>query len=146
MAYLDKHSTLDLVMVSVQIPVEGGNFLLKYFKPLDVNSGLKCKCDLIVKNSNQISNKGKTNPISANLDCQRASSLGECSSNRVLPVIVFKISIGMPSRVFHKLAEMATLASQTLLCKKKTKKKKSSNNFLLGRSKILIWSCFIGSN
>ena len=42
MAYLDKHSTLDLVMVSVviQIPVEGGNFLLKYFKPLDVNSGL----------------------------------------------------------------------------------------------------------
>ena len=28
----------------------GGNFL-KCFKPLDVNFGLKCKCDLIVKNS-----------------------------------------------------------------------------------------------
>ena len=53
MAYLDQHSTLDPVMVSVvsSNPVEGGNFLLKFFKPLDVNSGLKCKCDLIVKNS-----------------------------------------------------------------------------------------------
>ena len=29
----------------------GGNFL-KFFKTLDVNFGLKCKCDLIVKNSN----------------------------------------------------------------------------------------------
>ena len=50
--YLDKHSTLDPVMVSVvwvQFPVEGGNFLLKFFKPRDVNSGLKCKYDLIVK-------------------------------------------------------------------------------------------------
>ena len=35
-AYLDKHSTLDPVMVS------------------DVNFGLKCKCDLIVKNSNAL--------------------------------------------------------------------------------------------
>ena len=45
MAYLDKHSTLDPVMVSVVSS--------KYFKPLDVNSGLKCKCDLIMKNSNE---------------------------------------------------------------------------------------------
>ena len=29
--------------------MEGGNFLLKFFESLDVNSGLKCKCDLIVK-------------------------------------------------------------------------------------------------
>ena len=51
MAYLDKYSTLDPVMVSVvsSIPT-GGNFL-KFFKLLDVNFGLKCKCDLIVKNS-----------------------------------------------------------------------------------------------
>ena len=51
-AYVDKHSTLDLVMVSVvsSIPT-GGNFLLNFFVPLDVNSGLKCKCDLILKNS-----------------------------------------------------------------------------------------------
>ena len=50
-AYLDKHSTLDPVMVSVvnSIPVRGN--LLNFFKPLDVNFGLKCKCDLIVKNS-----------------------------------------------------------------------------------------------
>ena len=49
MAYLDKHSTLDPVMVSVvsSIPT-GGNFL-KFFKPLDVYFSLKCKCDLIVK-------------------------------------------------------------------------------------------------
>ena len=33
--------------------MEGGNFLLKYFKCLDVNSGLKYKCDLIVKNSTE---------------------------------------------------------------------------------------------
>ena len=51
MAYLDKHSALDPMMVSVvsSIPT-GGNFL-KFFKPLDVNFSLKCKCDLIVKNS-----------------------------------------------------------------------------------------------
>ena len=30
--------------------MEGGDFLLFFFN-LDVNSGLKCKCDLIVKNS-----------------------------------------------------------------------------------------------
>ena len=50
---MDKHSTLDPVMVSVVslIPT-GGNFLLIFFKPLDGNSGLKCKCDLIMKNSN----------------------------------------------------------------------------------------------
>ena len=52
MAYLDKHSTLAPVMVNVvSSNPTGGNFL-KFFKPLDVNSGLKCKCDLIVKNSN----------------------------------------------------------------------------------------------
>ena len=52
MAYLDKHSTVDPPMVSVvsSIPT-GGNFL-KFFKPLDVNFSLKCKSDLIVKNSN----------------------------------------------------------------------------------------------
>ena len=50
LAYLDKHSTLDPVMVSVvtSIPT-GGNFLLKFFKSLDVDSGLKCKCDPNVK-------------------------------------------------------------------------------------------------
>ena len=32
-------------MLWVQFPVEEGNFLLKNFKPLDINSGLKCKCD-----------------------------------------------------------------------------------------------------
>ena len=51
MAYLDKHSTLDPVMVSVvSSNPTGGNFL-KFFKPLDVNFSLKCKCDLIVINS-----------------------------------------------------------------------------------------------
>ena len=52
LAYLDKHSTLGPVIVSVvsSIPTKC-NFLLKLFKPRDVNSGLKCKCDLIVKNS-----------------------------------------------------------------------------------------------
>ena len=54
MAYLDKHSTLDLVMVSVvsTLPSGGRQLLLKCFELLNVNSGLKCKCDLIVKNSN----------------------------------------------------------------------------------------------
>ena len=51
-AYLDKHSTLDLVMVSVVSSIPARGNLLKFFKPLDVNFGLKCKCDLIVKNSN----------------------------------------------------------------------------------------------
>ena len=52
MTHLDKHSTLDPVIVSVvsSLPT-GGNFLLNFFKTLDVHSGLKCKCDLIVKNS-----------------------------------------------------------------------------------------------
>ena len=53
-AYLDKHSTLDPVMVSlVSLIPTGGNFL-KFFKPFDVNFGLKCKCDIIVKNSNTL--------------------------------------------------------------------------------------------
>ena len=53
MAYLDKHSTLDPVMVSVvsSNPTDGD--LLNFFKLLDENFGLKCKCDLIVKNSNK---------------------------------------------------------------------------------------------
>ena len=54
MAYLDKHSTLNLVMISVVSSIPSGGqatFLLTFFKPFDVNSGLKCKCDLIVKNS-----------------------------------------------------------------------------------------------
>ena len=29
---------------------------MKFFKPLDVNFGLKCKCDLIVKNSKRLTN------------------------------------------------------------------------------------------
>ena len=54
MAYLDKHATLDPVIVSVvSSNPTGGNFL-KFFKPLDVNFGLKCKCDLIVKNSSEL--------------------------------------------------------------------------------------------
>ena len=53
MAYLDKHSTLDPVMVSVvSSNLTGGNFL-KFLKPFDVNFGLKCKCDLIVRNSDE---------------------------------------------------------------------------------------------
>ena len=48
---MDKHSTLDLVMVSVvSSNPTGGNFL-KFFKPVDENFSFKCKCDLIVKNS-----------------------------------------------------------------------------------------------
>ena len=53
MAYLDKHSRLDPVMVSVVSSIPARGNLLKFFKPLDVNFGLKCKCDLIVKNSIQ---------------------------------------------------------------------------------------------
>ena len=47
MAYLDKHSTLDLVMVSIvsSIPSGGRQHFANFLKPLDVNSGLKCKCD-----------------------------------------------------------------------------------------------------
>ena len=53
LAHLDKHSTLDPVMISVLGSIStGGNYLLKLFKPLDANLDLKCKCDLIVKNSN----------------------------------------------------------------------------------------------
>ena len=53
-AYLDEHSTLNPMMVNVvsQFPEKGGNFLLNFFKPLDdVNSALKCKCNLVGKNS-----------------------------------------------------------------------------------------------
>ena len=49
---MDKHSTLDPVMVSVVSSIAARGNLVKFFKPLDVNFGLKCKCDLIVKNSN----------------------------------------------------------------------------------------------
>ena len=51
MTYTDKHSTLDPVMVSVVSSIPTGCNFLKFFKPLDVNFGLKCKCDLTVKNS-----------------------------------------------------------------------------------------------
>ena len=53
MAYVNKHSTLDPVMVSIvsSIPSGGSQLFANIFKPLDVNSHLKCKCDLIVKNS-----------------------------------------------------------------------------------------------
>ena len=50
-AYSDKHSTLDPVMVSVVNSIPSGGrqpFTNFFFKPLDVNSGLKCKCDLAV--------------------------------------------------------------------------------------------------
>ena len=47
LAYLEKCSTLDPVMVSdVSSIPNGGNF----FKPRGINSGLKCKCDLTMKN------------------------------------------------------------------------------------------------
>ena len=49
MAYLDKHSTLDPVMVSVVSSIPTGGKFLKLLKYFDVNFGLKCKCDLIVK-------------------------------------------------------------------------------------------------
>ena len=53
-AYLDKHSTLDPMVVSVvSSNPTGGNFL-KFFKPFDVNFDLKCKCDLFVKNSSRV--------------------------------------------------------------------------------------------
>ena len=53
-AYLDKHSTIDPVMVSVVCSIPTGGNILKFLKPLDVNFGLKSKCDLrsMVKNSN----------------------------------------------------------------------------------------------
>ena len=51
MAYLDKHSTIDLMMVSgVSSNATGGNFLT-FFELLHANSGLNCKYDLIMKNS-----------------------------------------------------------------------------------------------
>ena len=53
LAYLITHSTLDPVMVSIvgSFPT-GSNFLLNFLK-LCLYSGLKYKCDLIVKNSSQ---------------------------------------------------------------------------------------------
>ena len=53
MAYLDKYSTLDLVMVGVvsSNPSGGPQLFANFFKPFDVNSALKYKCDLIMKNS-----------------------------------------------------------------------------------------------
>ena len=48
LAYLDKHLTLDPVMINVvSLIPPGGNFLLKFLKHLDANSGLKF---IIVKN------------------------------------------------------------------------------------------------
>ena len=47
MAYLDKHSILDPVMVTVVSSIPSAVHFLKF---LDVNSALKCKCDLMVKN------------------------------------------------------------------------------------------------
>ena len=38
-------------MLWIQFPLEA-TFCWFFFKPLDINSGLKCKCDLVVKNSN----------------------------------------------------------------------------------------------
>ena len=79
-AYFYKHSTLDPVMVSVvSSNPTGGNFLK--ILPLDVNFGLKCKCDLIVKNSypkviNHIQLWMSANP-SKNRNCKhRAFFLG----------------------------------------------------------------------
>ena len=46
LSYWEKHSTLDLVMVSVVSSIlTGGNFFHEIFKPLDLKSDLKCKCD-----------------------------------------------------------------------------------------------------
>ena len=50
-AYLDKYSTLNPVMVNVVSSISTGGNFLKFFKPLNVNFGLKCKRDLILKNS-----------------------------------------------------------------------------------------------
>ena len=50
-----RHQTSKPVMVSVMAStLTAGNFIFcsDFLKPLDVNSGLKCKCDLIMKNSN----------------------------------------------------------------------------------------------
>ena len=41
-------------MVSVVSSNPTGGTFLKFFKPLNVNFGLKCKCDLIVKNSSKL--------------------------------------------------------------------------------------------
>ena len=63
MAYLDKHSTLDLVMVSVvsSIPSGGRQFFAEiFFKAFDVNSDLKCKGDPTVKNSKAFKIKGSS--------------------------------------------------------------------------------------
>ena len=53
-AYLDEHSTLDLVMVSAVSSIPSGErqHFAKAFQPFSISSSLKCKCDLIVKNSN----------------------------------------------------------------------------------------------
>ena len=52
-AYLDKHSTLDPVMISVVSSTPNGarQLFANFLKNVDVNSGLKCNCDLIVKKS-----------------------------------------------------------------------------------------------
>ena len=52
LAHMDRHPTSKPVMLSAMssTPI-GGNFSLNFSKPLDVNSDLKCKFDLIVKNS-----------------------------------------------------------------------------------------------
>ena len=51
LAYLDKHLTLDPVMVSVVSSIPTIANFLKFFKCLNVYFGLKCKEDLIVKSS-----------------------------------------------------------------------------------------------
>ena len=52
-AYLDKRSTLDPVMVSVvsSIPSGGRQNFANFFKSLHVNSDSNCKINLIMKNS-----------------------------------------------------------------------------------------------
>ena len=47
------------VMVSVVSSIPARGNLLKFFKFLDVNFGLKCKCDLIMKNSFWSAHAGK---------------------------------------------------------------------------------------
>ena len=76
MAYLDKHSTLDLVMASVVSSNPSGWRQLFAF---DVNSGLKCKYDLIMKNFIVIVPvRRKTTVTGCNYSINVSEELGIC--------------------------------------------------------------------
>ena len=118
LACLDKHSTLDSVMVSVvsSIP-NGGNCLRIFFFNFDRNSGLKCKCDLIMKNSTE-------SPKIAILASQALLCENKKNPNKMLLHWALN-SLPQPFR------------SNTLLFEPKWQ-------VLLGRAKIsFLWSCSI---